>query len=106
MCFVKTLGATQDFKFDVSSHAPSWSNDYTEEEEQEFELRRKLRSEAKLQEQKEADAKAMLENAKRVAKRADAITALASMGFDQGQASVALEATQGDVDAAIAMLVD
>ena len=106
MCFVKTLGATQDFKFDVSSHAPSWSNDYTEEEEQEFELRRKLRSEAKLQEQKEADAKAVLENAKRVAKRADAITALESMGFDYRKACVALEASQGDVDAAIAMLVD
>ena len=39
-------------------------------------------------------------------KRADAIIQLKSMGFEEVQARVALEATEGDLDAAIAMLVD
>ena len=40
------------------------------------------------------------------AKRANGIMALKAMGFDEVQATVALEATLGDVDAAIAMLVE
>ena len=40
------------------------------------------------------------------AKRANAITKLIAMGFEEVQATHALEATLGDFDAAIAMLVE
>ena len=96
ICFHRTIGATKDFKFDVSSGCPDWVSDRTEEEE----LRWKLRSEAKAAAKVEAGAAAWAK------KRADAIMKLKSMGFDEVTATVALEATQGDVDAAIAMLVE
>jgi hypothetical protein len=106
MCFHKTIGATENFKFDVSSGFPSWATDRTEEEE----LRYKLRTEAKRSAQAEAAAKARWAEhtaaAQWAAKRANGIMALKAMGFDEVQATVALEATLGDVDAAIAMLVE
>ena len=95
MCFIKTIGIREDFDFDVSSHCPDWADDCTEDET----LRMKLRSEAKIQERKIAAASA-------AGKRAANIAHLVSMGFEAVQASVALEATLGNLDAAIAMLVD
>ena len=105
MCFHRTIGATEDFKFDVSSNCPSWVDDSTEEDE----LRWKLRSEAKVQYDAKAGRAWMTEQKALTAwstKRADAIIQLKSMGFEEVQARVALEATEGDLDAAIAMLVD
>ena len=110
LCFHKTIGATEEFQFDVSSGAPAWSSDDTEEDE----LRWKLRSEAKLSMEQEAKAKerwAQHTAANRAAgewaaKRANAITKLVAMGFELVQATHALEATLGDFDAAIAMLVE
>ena len=106
MCFHKTIGATEDFKFDVSSGCPAWSNDDTEEDE----LRWKLRSEAKLSMEQEAKAKERWAQhtaaAQWAAKRANAVMKLVAMGFEEVQATHALEATLGDFDAAIAMLVE
>jgi hypothetical protein len=106
MCFHKTIGAKEDFKFDVSSGAPAWSNEMTEEDE----LRYNLRSEAKLSMEAEAKAKERWAQhkgeAQWAAKRANAITKLIAMGFEEVQARHALEATLGDFDAAIAMLVE
>ena len=106
MCFQKTIGATEDFKFDVSSGCPAWSNDCTEEEE----LRWKLRSEARVSAKSDAAAKLRWAETRAAAdwaaKRASDIMKLKSMGFEEVQATVALEATLGDLDAAIAMLVE
>ena len=106
LCFHKTIGATENFKFDVSSGCPAWSNDSTEEEE----LRYKLRTEAKRSAQAEAEAKARRAEhtaaAQWAARRANGIMTLKAMGFEEVQATVALEATLGDVDAAIVMLVE
>ncbi len=96
MCFHKTIGATKHFKFDVSSGCPAWVSDCTPDEE----LRWKLRSEAKAA-KAEADAQANWAN-----KRANAIMKLKTMDFDEVHATGALEATLGDVDAAIALLLE
>jgi len=99
-CFHKTIGATEAFKFELSGPSPDWVSDNTEEED----LRLTLRSEARAAAKAEADAKAALEKDKQ--KRANAILRLTSMGFEETPATVALEATRGDVDAAVALLLE
>ncbi len=114
MCFHKVIGVKADFVFDVSNGFPSWVSDRTEEEDQRAELFQKLRSEAKVQSKAEADAQLagrVLYQEQRAAaawatKRADAIMHLKSMGVEEVQATMALEATLGDLDKAIAMLFD
>jgi hypothetical protein len=102
MCFHRTIGAKEDFVFDVSKGFPSWVSDRTEEDEVRHKLMVKLRSEAKeeskAEEQKGINAWAT--------KRAQAIMHLQSFGVEEVQATMALEATLGDLDAAIAMLFD
>ena len=117
MCFHKTIGAKQDFVFDVSNGFPSWVSDRTEEDELRHRLLVTLRSEAKskskVQAKAEADAQAgrvWLAEQKRMTHwataRAEAIMHLKSMGVEEVQATMALEATLGDLDDAIAMLFD
>jgi hypothetical protein len=115
MCFHRTIGAKLDFVFDVSSGFPLWVSDRTEEEETRHKLMAKLRSEAKEQSKAEADARAQaghvwVAEQKGITawatKRAQAIMQLQSFGVDEVQATMALEATLGDLDAAIAMLFD
>jgi hypothetical protein len=102
-CFIKTIGATEAFKFELGKPYPNWVSDYSEEEE----LRMKLRSEAKAA--AEAEMKAAKEaRAKEVGgatKLANAILRMKSMGFDETAATVALEATGGDLDSAVALLL-
>ena len=114
MCFHRTIGAKEDFVFDVSKGFPSWVSDRTEEDEAFQKIFHNLRSEAKEQskaEAAEAEAGRVWRAEQKginawATKRAQAIMKLQSFGVEEVQATMALEATQGDLDAAIAMLFD
>ena len=92
-----THHACADFEFDVSSHYPPWIQESDEEES----IRVRLRSEARAAAQAAAVAPAPAARGP-----CPRLLRLTQMGFNVALAQAALDAAEGDCDAAIHMLVD